>query len=56
MDPEASDYESETVGGWCIETLERFPKAGDTFRFNGYRITVLEADERRVEKVSVKKE
>lgn len=55
IDPSTFDYESETVGGWCIEYLERFPEAGDTFRYGDYIIAVTEADDRRVERVLVRK-
>lgn len=47
------DYESDTVGGFCIEYLEKFPKAGDRFTYDGREITVEEVDERRVLKVLV---
>ena len=47
--------ESETVGGWSVEMLEKFPEPGDSFTYNDLQITVLAADERRVEKVLVKR-
>lgn len=46
-----SDY--TTVGGFCIEQLERFAKVGDTFDFKNLIIEVLEVDEFTVEKVKV---
>ena len=49
------DYESDTVGGFCIEYLERFPKNGDSFVYEDHRITVEEVDERRVLKVLVQR-
>ena len=45
--------DSETVGGWTVEMLEKFPEPGDSFTYNDLRITVLAADERRVGKVLV---
>ena len=42
------DYESDTIGGFCIEYLERFPQEGDHFTFENYEITVKEVDDRRV--------
>lgn len=50
---EADEFESETVGGWCIEQLEHYPEAGETFKYENLKITVLDADERRVNKVFV---
>lgn len=50
------DFESETVGGWCIEMLETFPDAGSSFTFRNILVTVTEVEERRVTKVEVKVE
>lgn len=49
------DIDSETVGGWAIETLEHFPEAGESFDWRDYHVTVVEADELRVEKLLVEK-
>ena len=49
------DYESETVGGWCIEMVDDFPNAGDSFEFMGYTVKILEADERRVNRIEITK-
>ena len=46
-----SDYDSDTVGGWVMEMLERFPVVGDELRYENFTLKVLEAEERRVEKV-----
>ena len=51
LDEDDFDYESETVGGWCIEMLGDFPEEGERFEYEGYEIVVMEADERRVRKV-----
>lgn len=49
------DGESETVGGWTIESFGAFPEVGDGFDYMGLHISVLEMDSLRVEKVLVKK-
>ena len=49
------EFESETVGGWVIEMLDRFPTGGEEFDYEDMHITVLEAGERRVEKVHVER-
>ena len=54
-DEDEFDFDSETVGGWCIEMLEEFPRTGDSFTFDGIIVTVLEVDERRVRRIVVKK-
>ena len=50
-DYDAFEYESETVGGWCIEMLEGFPDEGASFTYEDCTFTVIEVDERRVNKV-----
>ena len=47
------DYESNTVGGWTIEYFGDFPKVGDKFVYRDYEIEIIEADERRVEKIRI---
>jgi CBS domain containing-hemolysin-like protein len=55
MDEDALQCDSDTVGGWMIETLEHFPEKGESFEWNGYRMTVLDADDHRVSKVMAEK-
>ncbi len=45
------ECESETVGGWTIESFGTFPEVGASFRFRDIEITVLTMDDRRVERV-----
>ena len=54
-DEDDFDYDSETVGGWCIEMLEEFPEAGESFEFENITVTILEVDERRVRRVLIRK-
>jgi len=53
-DEDSFDFDSETVGGWCIEMLEAFPAPGDQFEYANISVTVLEADGHRVDKVLVR--
>ena len=55
IDEDDFDYESLTAGGWAIEYLEDFPKAGDAFDYGDYHITVTDAEERRVGRLTVTK-
>lgn len=48
------DY--ETVAGMILATLHRLPRMGEEFRVGRYHVTVLEADERRVVAVKIRKE
>lgn len=49
--PESEDY--ETVGGMVVTVLGRIPSEGESFRHNGFVVTVLEASPTRVERVRV---
>jgi CBS domain containing-hemolysin-like protein len=48
--------DATTVRELVTETLERIPKAGDSIEWNGYRIDVLRADNRRARLVSVRRD
>jgi len=50
IDEEFFDFDSDTVGGWIMEMLERFPEEGDEVHYNNITLKVIEAGERRVEK------
>ena len=56
IDEDDFDYESQTAGGWTIEYLEDFPKEGDSFDYDGFHIEVTEAGERRVGRLTVRKD
>ncbi len=49
------DIDVMTASGWVMEELGRIPSAGDVFESEGYRVTVLEMDENRVEKIAIEK-
>jgi len=46
----------ETLGGFVLAQLQRIPKIGDSFVYDGRRYTVLQMDDRRVSKVKVELE
>ena len=52
---EEEDFDSEydTVGGWCTEVIDDFPKIGDKFSYKNLDITILKVDGFRVEEVKV---
>ena len=54
IDEDSFEAESETVGGWTVESFGDFPQAGDSFRYENWEFTVLAMDGRRVEKVLVR--
>ncbi len=45
------EIQSGIVNGWIMSALGKVPEKDDSFEYKGYRITVLEMDEKRVEKV-----
>jgi len=52
--PENEDY--ETIGGFVLSRLGSIPKAGATLDYRGVRITVLEAEARRIVRLRVEPE
>lgn len=44
----------DTVGGFILSRLGRIPKVGDTLTIEGLQIAVLDADERRINRVRIR--
>ena len=55
IDENSFEGESETVGGFAVESFGAFPEAGDSFVFENLKITVLSMDGHRVEKLLVQR-
>lgn len=55
IDEDEADAESETLGGFTMERFGGFPEEGQSIETDGVKITVLDMDVRRVEKVLVEK-
>lgn len=53
LEEDLFDFESETVGGWVMELNEGYAPPGCVVHYEDLEITVLEADDKRVEKVRV---
>lgn len=45
----------ETVAGFALATLQRLPRSGETWDVNGWRLTVVEMDGRRIARLKVLK-
>lgn len=43
-----------TVGGWCLDVLEKFAKVGDKFTYKNLKVEIKEVNEFTVEKILVK--
>lgn len=50
---EEFDIDNSTVGGWVTSMLDGEYEEKDSFKFENLNITVLEADEKRIEKIAV---
>lgn len=52
-----SDFSSHytTVGGWATEVLDRFPRSGDTFRYDTLKVTILSAQNMCVKTLRIEK-
>lgn len=48
-----NEYDTDTVGGWAGEMLEKVPEAGDSFTLGRHQFTVTEMDGFRVTRVQV---
>ena len=55
IDEDGFEAESETVGGWTVESFGAFPNPGDSFDYGDLTVTVLAMDGHRVEKLLVRK-
>ena len=53
LDEDTLETDYETVGGWCTEVLDDFPKENDTFEFKNLKVTILKVDGVRVENIRV---
>lgn len=49
--PEEGDF--DTIGGFVFNQLGRIPVPGDNFTWNQFRVTVLDADQRKVRKLRI---
>lgn len=55
LEDDAADFESDTVGGWVMELVGGFASPGEELTYKGFLVTVLETDDKRVERILVTK-
>lgn len=55
-DEDEFEFDSDTVGGWCIEMIEGYPQEGDSFEYENVIVTVLEMANLRVDRVRIDQE
>jgi len=47
-DPEEFDFEHKLLGEWAYEQFDLLPEVGDSFTYNGLRVTVARIEHRRI--------
>ena len=51
--PEAEDY--DTIGGFIFQSMGKIPETGEEFAFGNLRFTVLDAEERKINRLRVQR-
>ena len=54
-DPDDFDFEHKLLGEWTYEQFELLPAEGDSFDYNGLRVTVEKIDGRRILKLRIER-
>lgn len=49
------DYESVTISGWIVEHNEKIPSINDILIIKGFEIKILDADEKKINLIKIKK-
>ena len=47
------DFEFVSVSGWVIDTCDKIPVKGDSFEYKHLHVTVIDADEKKVNVIKV---
>ena len=55
MDIDEDAVESASITGWVMEQIDKVPEAGDSFVTEGWRVTVIGTEERRIKEIRVEK-
>ena len=54
-DPDEFDFEHKLLGEWTYEQFELLPEEGDSFDYNGLRVTVETLEHRRIRKLRIRR-
>ena len=54
-DPDDFDFEHKLLGEWTYEQFDRLPEEGDSFDYNGLRVTVEQIDHRRILRLRIER-
>lgn len=55
-DPDDFDFGHKLLGEWTYEQFDQLPETGDSFTYNGLRVTVAEVEHHRIRKLLVTQE
>ncbi len=55
FDCEAPEGDFTTIGGWIFHGIGRIPNQSETIELGAYEIKILDADERQINRVAIKK-
>lgn len=53
LETDFPDTEFETIGGYLLEVLERFPEVGEKILVNGFKFEILAASKNKIEKIKL---
>ena len=54
-DPDETDFDHKLLGEWAYEHFDAIPQEGDSFTYNGLRITVEKVQQRRIMKLRIQR-
>ena len=54
-DPDETDFDHKLLGEWAYEQFDAIPQEGDSFTYNGLRITVEKVQQRRIMKLRIQR-
>ena len=54
-DPDETDFDHKLLGEWAYEQFDAIPKEGDSFTYNGLRVTVEKVQQRRIMQLRIQR-
>ena len=54
-DPDETDFDHKLLGEWAYEHFDAIPREGDSFLYNGLRVTVEKVQQRRIMKLHIQR-
>ena len=54
-DPDETDFDHKLLGEWAYEQFDAIPQEGDSFTYNGLRVTVEKVQQRRIMQLRIQR-